>query len=68
MAVRTELHIEITPDGEVKVTVTGASGTECLELTKALENELGVVVDRQMTSEYYQNPVSVEDTVKIGEE
>lgn len=63
-----ELEIEITPDGEVKIKVKGASGGECLELTKALEEALGVVVDRQMTSEYYHAEVSTEETVKIGDE
>ena len=68
MAVKRELQIEITPDGEVKITVKGTAGSECLELTKALEQELGVVVDRQMTSEFFQPEVTTEETVKIGEE
>ena len=68
MAVKRELQIEITADGEVKITVKGAPGGECLDLTKALEEELGIVTDRQMTSEFYQAEVTTEDTVKIGEE
>ncbi|MCK6572120.1 DUF2997 domain-containing protein [Myxococcota bacterium] len=68
MAVKRELQIEITADGEVKITVKGAPGGECLELTKALEESLGVVTDRQMTSEFYQQEVTTEDTVKIGED
>jgi len=68
MAVKRELEIEITADGEVKITVKGAPGGECLELTRALEEALGVVTDRQMTSEYYQQEVTTEETVKIGEE
>ncbi|MFN3200540.1 MAG: DUF2997 domain-containing protein [Bradymonadia bacterium] len=68
MAVRHEIEFEITPDGEIKLTVKGASGGECLEITKALEEELGLVVDRQMTSEYYKEEVNVEDTVQIGED
>ncbi len=67
MAIKTELHIEITPDGEVKVTVKGASGGACLELTKALENELGVVVERQMTSAFYEMEANVGETVHVGE-
>ena len=68
MAVRQEIDIEITADGEVKLTVRGAPGGECLELTKALEEALGLVTDRQMTSEYYQQPVDAEKVVKVGGE
>lgn len=68
MAVRQEIDIEITPDGEVKLTVRGAPGGACLELTKALEEELGIVVDREKTSEFYQQPATVQDEVKIGDE
>ena len=39
---RQEIDIQITPDGEVKLTVRGVAGAECLELTQALEAELGV--------------------------
>jgi hypothetical protein len=68
MAVKRELQIEITADGEVKITVKGAPGGECLDLTKALEEALGVVTDRQMTSEFYHQEVTAEETVKVGEE
>lgn len=66
MAVRHEIDIEITPDGEVRLQVRGATGEQCLELTRALEEELGVVVDRQKTSEFYQQPVETGTTVKVG--
>jgi hypothetical protein len=68
MAVRTEIDIEITPDGEVVLKVRGAGGEKCLELTRALEQELGIVVDREMTSEYYQQTAEAERVVKVGEE
>ena len=68
MAVRQEIDIQIMPDGEVKLTVRGAVGAECIELTRKLEEELGVVVDRQKTSAYYQAETTVTDTIKVGEE
>lgn len=68
MAVRQEIEIEITPEGEVILKVKGTPGAECLALTKALEDELGVVVDRQKTSEYYQEATSAHDVVEIGED
>ena len=68
MAERQEIDIEITPDGEVKLTVRGAPGGACLELTRKLEEELGIVVEREKTSEFYQQPTTVQDEVKIGDE
>jgi hypothetical protein len=68
MAMRTEIDIEITPEGEVVLKVRGAGGDKCLELTKALEQELGIVVDREMTSEYYQQSVDTDRVVKVGGE
>lgn len=68
MAERHELQIEITPDGEVKITVKGASGEACLDLTRSIEEELGVVTDRVKTSEFYQNETTVTDVVKVGED
>ncbi len=66
--VRHELDIEISPDGEVSLKVRGVAGADCVELTRALEEELGLVVERAKTSEYYQDAVSSEAAVKIGEE
>jgi hypothetical protein len=68
MSGRQELQIEITPDGEVKLTVKGAAGDACLDLTRQLEEELGVVVDRQKTSEFYQSENTVTDVVTVGED
>lgn len=68
MAERHEIEIEITPEGEVKLTVKGVSGQSCVDLTKGIEEALGIVVDRQKTSEYYQDEAVVEDTVKVGDE
>ncbi len=68
MAVRHEIDIEITPDGEVKLQVRGVAGAECLELTRKLEEELGLVVEREKTSEYYQAEAETRTSVKIGED
>ena len=49
-----ELEIIITPDGEVNISVNGAAGAECVELTKGVEEALGHVVERKFKPEYYQ--------------
>ena len=49
-----ELEIIIAADGKVSVKVAGAGGGQCLELTRPLEEALGVVEQREFTAEYYQ--------------
>ncbi len=66
--IRHELDIEISPDGEVSLKVRGIEGESCLELTSALEEALGLVLGREKTSEYYQDAVTAEAAVKIGED
>ncbi len=68
MAVKHELEIVISPSGEIQLKVKGMAGDGCLELTKALEEELGLVLEREKTSEYYQAAVDVEETVTVGED
>jgi hypothetical protein len=50
-----DIEITISPTGEVTFTVKGVKGASCLDETKFLEDALGgAVVDRQKTSEYYE--------------
>lgn len=52
------LEFIIYPDGRVKETVTGITGSSCQEVTAAIEEQLGVVIDQKQTSDYYaQNQV-----------
>ncbi len=48
-----EIKLKAMPDGTVRIEVKGVLGPECMELTKFLEEELGVVVERIKTTEYY---------------
>jgi hypothetical protein len=68
MAVKHELEIEISPTGEIQLKVKGIAGEGCLELTKALEEALGIVLEREKTSEYYQAEIDVEEAVTVGED
>ena len=68
MAVKQELQISITPEGEVKIEVKGVKGADCTEVTKEIEEALGVVTDRQYTGEYYQQEQSTQTTVKLGDD
>lgn len=47
------LEFIIYPDGRVQEKVTGIQGASCAEVTAALEQQLGIVVKQDTTSEYY---------------
>ena len=49
-----EVRVSIDDEGNVKVTVFGARGPRCLEVTEKLEAMLGGELEREFTSEYYQ--------------
>lgn len=52
------LEFIIYPDGRVKETVTGIVGSSCQEVTAAIEEQLGVVIDQKPTSDYYAQKLS----------
>lgn len=54
MAKKLELEIMIGEMGAVTVHVNGVKGSKCMDLTKDIEEALGVVVSRDKTGEYYQ--------------
>lgn len=62
-----EMKISVGPDGGVKIEVTGVPGGECLDFTRFLEEELGEVVARERTAEYYQESENqAHQTIQTG--
>jgi acylphosphatase len=67
MAEKQEMEITIGKDGEVQIHVQGVDGKSCMELTKDLEEALGVVTTREKTGDYFkkekvqENRISLED-------
>lgn len=53
-----ELEITIDKEGRVQVRVRGVQGTGCLTTTENIENALGDVQNRDLLSEYYEQPVT----------
>ncbi len=51
------LEFIIYPDGRVQEKVTGIVGNSCAEVTAAIEEQLGVVLHRQPTSEQFASQV-----------
>ncbi len=54
MAKKQELEITIDKNGDVQIHVQGVDGSSCLEMTKEFEEALGIVQQREKTSEYYK--------------
>lgn len=50
-----ELEIIIGRDGQVAISVRGARGPACVGLTGALEEQLGELVERTHTAEFYSS-------------
>ena len=58
-----DIEIRISPSGEVTFTVKGVKGASCLDETKFLEEALGGgVLEQERTSEYYEDPVSSDES------
>jgi len=55
------IKFSIKQDGTVIEEVAGVVGTDCQNLTKAIEEKLGTVVKVQHKPEYYQQQTTQED-------
>ena len=54
MAQKHEIQIDIDDNGNVSFQVKGVKGKKCLEITKELEQALGIVKSQEKTAEFYQ--------------
>lgn len=61
-----EMKITIGKDGGVNIEVIGVPGESCLDFSKFLEDELGEVVARERTPEYYQQAEEKQLEVQLG--
>lgn len=58
-----QMQIIINPVGETKLETTGFSGASCQDATRDFERRLGVTSDESLTSEYYTEASSEQNTV-----
>ena len=49
-----EIRVVIEKDGKLTLKVSGKGGPQCLTVTQNLEEEMGEVLNRQRTPEFYQ--------------
>lgn len=67
MAKKHEIEFTIDDNGNVSFEVKGIKGKRCLEVTKEIEEVLGIVVNREHTSEYYQTEVGLTEQVETSD-
>lgn len=65
MADKQELEISISNTGEVTVNVIGAKGKSCMDMTKELEESLGIITSLEKKSEFYQQD-QIESAIVYG--
>lgn len=66
MAKKDELEISITAEGDVSINVIGAKGKKCLDLTKDLEEVLGIVTNRETKPQFYEQDTESNTFINTG--
>ena len=66
MAKKRDIIITIGPDGNIQLTVEGVAGSDCVDFTRFLEEELGDVTEREFTSDYYKAEEETEEQISVG--
>ncbi|OGF68182.1 MAG: hypothetical protein A2Y62_05315 [Candidatus Fischerbacteria bacterium RBG_13_37_8] len=61
---KTEIIIKIDPDGTLQCEVKGVKGKACMKYMQMIEEILGKVKEKKVTSEYYQDEVKISEKVK----
>ena len=56
MAVKKEIIVTISQDGEIQMETRGMKGAECEEEIKPIAKDLGPIKSIKKTSEYYEKP------------
>jgi len=60
-----ELDITIDTERKVSIKVKGVKGTQCVELTRQLEELLGEVEERTYTGEYYEQNLNISQVERL---
>ncbi len=61
-----EIEIEISAQGKVTIHTKGFKGPQCLKIAEMFARVLGPEQSRQLTSEYYEQPVEVQTQVHVS--
>lgn len=63
---REELEISISNTGEVTINVLGHKGKSCLNMTKDLEESLGIIKAIEKKPEFYQQEEKSSTSIYLG--
>ena len=66
MATKTEIEFTINEDGSVEIQPKGVKGKKCTDLTKEIEEALGIVKNVTYSQEYYEQEETNYATVTAG--
>ena len=66
MSKQQTVKYSIRQDGVVSVETSGVTGSQCLEITKGVEEQLGTVLTKEFTPAFYETE-PVEDYVHDSE-
>lgn len=66
MSKKEELEISISHTGEVTINVIGTKGASCIDMTKELEESLGILKSMEKKSEYYQQEDTLNTSIYTG--
>ena len=55
-----QINLLVSPAGEVRLETHGFAGPACQEASRFLQQALGQSLSEQLTSEYHQQPISLE--------
>ena len=56
----------VEKDGKITLEVQGARGYRCLSVTESLEKELGEVLEREKTGEFYKSDrIHVKNNIRV---
>ena len=66
MATKQSIEFTINEDGSVEIHPVGFKGKKCTEVTKEIEEALGIVKNVNYTSEYYQQEEEVHTSINVG--
>jgi hypothetical protein len=62
MANQNEIELFISDDGELKVHIKGMKGPGCLKILDSLAKEAGYVRNKEVTPEFYEKPITKDNT------
>ncbi len=64
MATKTEIEFSIAADGSIEIHPKGVKGKKCTDLTKEIEEALGIVKNVTYSAEYYEQETT--NYVSVG--